>query len=87
MLHVSVTAGLRVSEIVRLRLDAVAFESRYLEPSGARQGPQNRLLTLKAVAASVRAWLAVRGEAIVPELCLNARGKRDDPAPASSTCY
>jgi len=35
-----------------------------------------RILTLwKAVADSVRAWLAVRGDAPVPELFLNARGK------------
>ena len=76
MLHVSVTAGLRVSELVGLRLDEVAFESRYLNLHVRGKGRKNRLLTLwKAVAASVRAWLAVRGEAIVPELFLNARGK------------
>jgi site-specific recombinase XerD len=76
MLHVSVTAGLRVSELVGLRLDEVAFESRYLNLQVRGKGRKNRLLTLwKAVAESVRAWLAVRGEAIVPELFLNARGK------------
>lgn len=76
MLHVSVTAGLRVSELVGLRLDEVAFESRYLNLHVRGKGRKNRLLTLwKAVAESVRAWLAVRGAAIVPELFLNARGK------------
>jgi integrase/recombinase XerD len=76
MLHLSVTAGLRVSELVGLRLDEVAFESRYLNLHVRGKGRKNRLLTLwKAVAESVRAWLAVRGEAIVPELFLNARGK------------
>ena len=76
MLHVCVTAGLRVSELVGLRLDDVSFESRYLNLHVCGKGRKNRLLTLwRAVAESVRAWLAVRGEAPVPELFLNARGK------------
>jgi integrase/recombinase XerD len=76
LLHVSVTAGWRVAELVGRRLDEVAFESRYLHLPVRGKGRKNRLLTLwKAVAASVRAWLAVRGAAIVPALLLNARGK------------
>ncbi len=40
------------------------------------KGRKDRILTIwKEVADSVRAWLAVRGEAPVPELFLNARGK------------
>lgn len=40
------------------------------------KGRKHRLLTLwKAVAESARAWLAVRGEAPVPEFFLNARGQ------------
>jgi site-specific recombinase XerD len=75
ILHLSVTAGLRVSELVGLRLTDVAFESRYLNLHIRGKGRKNRLLTLwKAVAESVRAWLAVRGEAMVPELFLNAQG-------------
>jgi Phage integrase family len=39
------------------------------------KGRKHRILTLwKSVADSVRAWLAIRGEAPVPELFLNARG-------------
>ena len=76
MLHVSVTAGWRVAALVGRRLDAVAFESRYLHRHVRGKGRKNRLLTLwKAVAASVRAGLAVRGAAIVPALFLHARGK------------
>jgi integrase/recombinase XerD len=76
MLHVSITAGLRVSELVGLRLDDISFESRYLTLHVRGKGRKNRLLTLwRPVAASVRAWLAVRGEARVPELFLHARGK------------
>jgi len=76
MLHVSITAGLRVSELVGLRLGDVSFESRYLNLHVCGKGRKNRLLTLwRPVAESVRAWLAVRGEAMVPELFLNAQGK------------
>ena len=75
MLHVSVTAGLRVSELVGLRLGDVAFSSRYVDLRVRGKGRRERVLTLwKVVADSVRAWLAVRGEAQVPELFLNARG-------------
>jgi site-specific recombinase XerD len=76
MLHVSVTAGWRVAELVGLRLNEVAFESRYLHLHVRGKGRKNRLLTLwKAVAESVRAWLTVRGAASVPALFLHARGK------------
>jgi integrase/recombinase XerD len=76
MLYLSLTGGLRVSELVGLRLDDVAFESNYLNLQVRGKGRKWRLLTLwKAVAESLRAWLAVRGEASVPELFLNARGK------------
>lgn len=77
MLHLSVTAGLRVSELLGIRLHDVSFESHYLNLHVRGKGRKNRRLILwKAVAESVRAWLAVRGEAAVPELFLNARGKQ-----------
>jgi integrase/recombinase XerD len=76
MLHLCVTAGLRVSELVGLRLDDVTFSAPYVELYVRGKGRKERLLSLwKAVADSVRAWLAVRGEAPVPELFLNARGR------------
>jgi len=76
MLHLCLTGGLRVSELVGLRLDEVSFEPRYLNLQVRGKGRKQRLLTLwKTVARSVRAWLAVRGEAPVPELFLNARGQ------------
>jgi site-specific recombinase XerD len=75
MLHVSVAAGLRVSELVGVRLDDVTFASRYVNLLIRGKGRKERLLTLwKTVADSVRAWLAVRGQARVPELFLSARG-------------
>ncbi len=77
MLHVSITAGLRVSELVGLRLNDVSFSSRYVDLHVRGKGRKDRLLTLwKVVADSVRAWLAVRGAARVPELFLNARGRQ-----------
>jgi integrase/recombinase XerD len=76
MLHVSISAGWRVSELVALRLDEVSFEAPYLHLHGRGKGRKHRLLTLwRPVAESVRAWISVRGEARVPELFLNARGK------------
>jgi site-specific recombinase XerD len=75
MLYLGVTAGLRVSELVGLRLDDVSFASRYVDLHVHGKGRKDRILTLwKAVADSVRAWLAVRGQARVPELFLSARG-------------
>lgn len=77
MLHLCVTAGLRVSELVGLRLDDVSFKSPYMNLHVRGKGRKDRILILwKTVAESVRAWLAVRGEALVPELFLNARGKQ-----------
>jgi len=76
MLHVCVTAGLRVSELVGLRLGDVTFTARYVDLHVRGKGRKERILTLwKSVADTVRAWLAVRGEAPVPELFLNARGR------------
>lgn len=76
MLHLSLTGGLRVSELIGLRLDDVAFDSHYLNLQVRGKGRKQRLLTLwKSVAESVRAWLAIRGQAAVPELFLNARGQ------------
>jgi len=75
MLHLGVAAGLRVSELVGVRLDDVTFASRYVNLHVRGKGRKERLLTLwKTVADSVRAWLAVRGPARVPELFLSARG-------------
>src|SRR5262249_35074180 len=76
MLHVRGTAGVRVSELVGLRLDALSCESQYLHLHGRGKGRQNRRLTRwRPGAESVRAWLAGRGDARVPELFLKARGQ------------
>ena len=74
MLHLCFSAGLRASELVGLSLAALD-----LQPSpGIRvqgKGRRERCLPLwKETAADLRAWLAVRGDALAPELFLNARG-------------
>jgi len=76
MLHVCVTAGLRVSELVGLRLDDVTFTARYVDLHVRGKGRKERILSLwKSVADSIRAWTAVRGGARAAELFLNARGR------------
>lgn len=76
MLHVALTAGLRVSELVSLKLDEVQFEGRYVHLHIHGKGRKERALTLwKVVADSIRAWLAIRGEACATEVFLNARGQ------------
>lgn len=73
MLHLAVSAGLRVSELTGLRLDDVAPQSRTILVRG--KGRRERALPLwKTSASALRAWLAVRGTVVVPELFLNARG-------------
>lgn len=73
--HLAIAGGLRVSELVGLRLDDVTFRDRYVDVSVLGKGRKQRVLPLwKEVADSLRAWLAVRGEARVPEVFLNARG-------------
>lgn len=74
LLHVAVTSGVRVSELVSLRLADVTFRGNYVDLYIRGKGRKERVLTLwKVVADSVRAWLVVRGELTVPELFVNAR--------------
>jgi integrase/recombinase XerD len=76
MLLLALTGGLRVSELVGLRLDEVEFNGRYVDLPVRGKGRRERTLTLwKAVGDAIRAWLAVRGPAPTPELFLNAWGQ------------
>jgi site-specific recombinase XerD len=75
MLHLCFAAGLRVSELTGLLLSAVI-----LQPTPAikimGKGRRERSLPLwKQTAADIRAWLAVRGDVLSPELFVNARGE------------
>jgi len=76
MLHVAFAAGLRVSELVGLRLEDVA-----LQPDASilvrGKGRRERALPLwKETTKALRAWLAVRGDVPVPELFVNAKGQQ-----------
>ena len=76
MLHVAYAAGLRVSELVGLRLEDVT-----LRPDASilirGKGRRERVLPLwKETATVLRAWLAVRGDVPVPELFVNAKGQQ-----------
>lgn len=74
MLHLALTGGLRVSELVGLRLDDLTLQPR---PSilVRGKGRRERILPLwKETAAALRTWLTLRGDASAGELFLNARG-------------
>src|SRR5256884_1579476 len=72
----SFTGGLRVSELVGLKLSDVTFRAGYVDIHVMGKGRKERVLTLwKTVAGSLRAWLSIRGDASVPELFLNARAQ------------
>jgi integrase/recombinase XerD len=76
MLHLALAAGLRVSELVGLRMDEVSFDGNYVDIQIRGKGRRQRVLKLwKAVAQSLRAWWVLRGQASAPELFLNAWGK------------
>jgi len=75
MLHLCFAGGLRVSELVALRLADVT-----LQPHASilvhGKGRRERCLPLwKVTTVALRAWLAVRGTVPAPELFVNARGQ------------
>jgi integrase/recombinase XerD len=75
MLHLCFAAGLRVSELIGLGLDDLK-----LQPQASvlihGNGRKERCLPLwKETASALRAWLAVRGAVLAPELFVNARGE------------
>ena len=73
ILHLAFCAGLRVSELIGLRIDDLASQSASIRVRG--KGRRERALPLwKTTAAALRAWLAIRGPVASPELFVNARG-------------
>jgi integrase/recombinase XerD len=76
MLLLGFTGGLRVSELVGLCMENVSLQpppSIFILGKGRRE--RNLPLCKESVRA-LRAWLAIRGQASVPELFLNAHGKQ-----------
>lgn len=74
MLHLCFAGGLRVSELIGLRSQDLNLQPPSVLIRG--KGRRERCLPLwKETAAALRAWLAVRGQALTPELFLNARGE------------
>ena len=75
MLHLGFAGGLRVSELVALRLTDITLQP-YASILVHGKGRRQRSLPMwKVTVAAIRAWLAVRGTALAPELFLNARGQ------------
>jgi len=74
MLHLAICAGLRVSELTGLRMEDLAFPSMSIRVHG--KGRRERAMPLwKTTATALRAWLAVRGTVLVPEVFVNSRGE------------
>jgi site-specific recombinase XerD len=75
MLYVGYSAGLRVSELVGLRLEDMVFNPR-LSIRVLGKGRRERALPLwRESATALRAWLSVRPNGRAPEVFLNARGE------------
>ena len=75
MLHLCFAGGLRVSELLALQLTDVTLQP-YASILVNGKGRRQRSLPMwKVTVTAIRAWLAVRGTAPVPELFLNARGR------------
>jgi integrase/recombinase XerD len=75
MLHLCYAGGLRVSELIGLRLDDLKFHP---QPSVLvhGKGRRERCLPLwKTTTSALRSWLAARGTIPVPELFISARGE------------
>jgi integrase/recombinase XerD len=74
MLHLCFAGGLRVSELVGLPLENLSLQ-RTPSIRVLGKGRKERCLPLwKETATDLRAWLAVRGKVLVPELFVNAEG-------------
>lgn len=76
MLQLALATGLRVSELIGLRMSDLT-----LQPTASilirGKGRKERALPLwKETASSLRTWLSVRGDVQVPELFVNSRGQQ-----------
>lgn len=75
MIHLCLAGGLRVSELIGLRLDDLNLQP-HADVLIHGKGRRERCLPLwKETTSALRAWIAVRGRVLVPELFLNARSE------------
>ena len=75
ILHLCFAGGLRVSELIGLQLTDLQLQPHASVLVHGKGRKQRCLPLWKATTAALRAWLAVRGTALTPELFLNARGE------------
>jgi len=75
MLHLCFAGGLRVSELIGLRVEDVILHPQASILVHGKGRKERGLPLWKETASAVRAWLTVRGKASVPELFLNARNE------------
>jgi site-specific recombinase XerD len=75
MLHLCYAGGLRVSELIAIRVDDVKFQPQ-ANVLVHGKGRRERCLPLwKTTTVTLRAWLAARGTVSAPELFVSARGE------------
>jgi integrase/recombinase XerD len=75
MLHLCFAGGLRVSELIGLRMDDLKLQPQATVLVHGK-GRRERCLPLwKETTSALRAWLTIRGEVSAPELFLNVRGE------------
>ncbi|MEX3935803.1 tyrosine-type recombinase/integrase [Paraburkholderia phymatum] len=75
MLHLRFAAGLRVSELVGLRLDDIQLRPYPSVLVHSKGRPERCLPLWRETTSALRPWMAVRGLAPFPELFLNAHGE------------
>ena len=75
MLHLCFAGGLRVSELIGLRLDDMTLQSQASVLVHGKGRKQRCLPLWKETASALRAWVSVRGGVLVPELFTNARNE------------
>jgi len=75
MLHLCFAGGLRVSELIGLRVEDVILHPQASILVHGKGRKERGLPLWKETASAVRAWLTVRGKTSVPELFLNARNE------------
>src|SRR5262249_43375344 len=75
MLHLCFSAGLRVSELIGVRMNDLKLQADASVLIHGKGRKQRCLPLWKQTASALRAWLVVRGDNPMPELFLNARNQ------------